>query len=63
MAAAPPHVRGVKRVLRDRVDDYLGVRSQQPLDGVEVEWLVPTDDYTGILAAVFETAHGFVRVD
>jgi hypothetical protein len=46
-----------------RIDDYLGTSSRQPLDGVEVEWSVPVDDETGLIAAVFETAAGSVRLD
>lgn len=45
------------------VDEYLGVTSTQPLDGVEVLWESPSDDQTGILAAVFETSNGPVRLD
>ena len=45
------------------VDAYLGVTSTQPLDGVEVLWESPTDDETGVVAAVFETPGGLVRLD
>ncbi|MDT4945309.1 MAG: hypothetical protein QOH14_2042, partial [Pseudonocardiales bacterium] len=48
---------------QDRVDAYLGTSSLQPLDGIDVEWLDPSDDDTGVLAAVFETASGEVRLD
>jgi hypothetical protein len=44
------------------VDDYLGASAQQPLDGVAVDWLLPSPD-TGVIAAVFETAAGEVRLD
>jgi hypothetical protein len=47
----------------DRVDAYLGTSTLQPLDGIDVEWLDPSDDDTGVLAAVFETASGEVRLD
>lgn len=45
------------------VDDYLGTSAQQPLDGVAVDWSTPEDDSTGLVAAVFETASGSVRID
>lgn len=45
------------------VDRYLGVTSTQPLDGIEVLWESPSDDQTGIIAAVFETSNGQVRLD
>jgi hypothetical protein len=44
------------------VDSYLGVSTTQPLDGIAVDWREP-DDETGLIAAVFETAHGSVRID
>jgi hypothetical protein len=46
-----------------RVDDYLGTSARQPLDGIEVNWLAPSDDETGVVAAVFDTAAGSVRID
>jgi hypothetical protein len=45
------------------VDGYLGTSARQPLDGVEVEWLSPFDGDTGVVAAVFDTSRGEVRVD
>ena len=45
------------------VDAYLGTPTRQPLDGVEVEWLSPFDGETGVVAAVFDTPHGEVRID
>ncbi len=45
------------------VDAYLGTSARQPLDGVEVEWLSPFDGDTGLVAAVFDTPGGEVRVD
>lgn len=45
-----------------RIDDYLGTSNQQPFDGVEVAWLSP-DEGTGVVAAVFDTANGSVRID
>lgn len=45
------------------VDTYLGTSARQPLDGIEVEWLSPFDGDTGVVAAVFETSGGEVRVD
>lgn len=44
------------------VDAYLGTSARQPLDGIEVEWLAPDGD-TGLVAAVFDTPRGEVRVD
>jgi hypothetical protein len=46
-----------------RIDDYLGASSRQPLDGIDVEWSVPAEDETGLVAAVFDTAFGAVRLD
>ncbi len=45
-----------------RIDDYLGTSTQQPFDGVEVAWRSP-DEGTGVVAAVFDTANGSVRID
>jgi hypothetical protein len=45
------------------VDAYLGTSTRQPLDGVNVDWLSPFDGETGVVAAVFATARGEVRVD
>jgi hypothetical protein len=45
------------------VDAYLGTSSRQPLDGIEVEWLSLFDDETGVVAAVFDTPRGAVRID
>jgi len=40
------------------------VSSSQPLDGIEVVWEAPyDDDDTGLLAAVFNTPNGAVRLD
>jgi hypothetical protein len=47
----------------ETVDAYLGTSARQPLDGVEVEWLSPFDGDTGVVAAVFDTPNGEVRVD
>ena len=44
------------------IDAYLGASPQQPLDGVDVAWLTP-EDGTGLVAAVFDTATGTVRID
>jgi hypothetical protein len=46
-----------------RIDEYLATPSRQPLDGVEVEWRDPGEDGTGVVAAVFDTASGEVRID
>lgn len=45
------------------VDEYLGVSSRHPLDGVDVQWLSPLDGDTGVVAATFSTPHGDVRLD
>src|SRR6266567_695943 len=46
------------------VDEYLGVSSSQPLDGIDVVWELPyDDDDTGLVAAVFNTPNGAVRLD
>jgi hypothetical protein len=47
----------------DTVDAYLGTSSRQPLDAVEVEWLSTADGDTGVVAAVFNTPNGEVRID
>jgi hypothetical protein len=46
----------------ETVDRYLGTSAQQPLDGVAVDWVWPSPD-TGVVAAVFETPNGEVRID
>jgi hypothetical protein len=45
------------------VDSYLGNSAHQPLDGVDVDWLDPSVDGTGVVAAWFDTAYGSVRID
>lgn len=45
------------------VDTYLGAPAQRSLEGVAVDWVTPSDDATGVMAAVFETASGEVRID
>ena len=45
------------------VDAYLGTSARQPLDGIEVEWLSSFEDETGVVAAVFATPRGPVRID
>jgi hypothetical protein len=45
------------------IDGYLGSSSAQPLDGITVDWLSSDEDGTGVVAAVFETAGGPVRID
>lgn len=47
----------------ERIDDYLAAPSRQPLDGIDVDWREPGEDGTGVVAAVFETASGEVRID
>lgn len=46
-----------------RIDTYLATSSRQPLDGVDVDWHSPGEDGTGVVAAVFATASGDVRID
>ena len=46
-----------------RIDDYLGTPARQPLADVDVTWLDPGDDGTGVVAAVFDTEYGAVRID
>lgn len=45
------------------VEHYLGASTDQPLDGIAVRWLPAEDDETGIVAAVFDTQRGSVRID
>jgi hypothetical protein len=45
------------------IDSYLGTSSTQPLDGITVDWLSGDDSGTGVVAAVFTTANGAVRID
>lgn len=45
------------------VDSYLGTSSRQPLDAVTVDWSEPDEDLRGVVAAVFDTAAGPVRID
>jgi hypothetical protein len=45
------------------VEEYLGTSAQKPLDGIAVDWLPPGEDGTGLVAAVFDTASGTVRID
>lgn len=45
-----------------RIEEYLGTSAQQPFDGIEVGWR-PPDEGTGVVAAVFDTANGSVRID
>lgn len=45
------------------VDGYLGASSRQPLDGVDVAWMAPSDEDRGLVAARFATPSGEVRID
>lgn len=45
------------------VDAYLGVSASQPLEGISVDWIPADENDTGLIAAVFDTAQGAVRVD
>jgi hypothetical protein len=47
----------------ETVDAYLGTSARQPLDGIDVEWLSPFEGETGLVAAVFKTPGGEVRID
>jgi hypothetical protein len=45
------------------VDLYLGMSSREPLEGIDVTWVEPTDHFRGLLAATFSTPGGEVRID
>lgn len=45
------------------LDDYLGVSSTQQLEGIQVVWEPAGDDDAGLIAAVFGTPNGLVRID
>jgi len=45
------------------VEAHLGTSATEPLDGIHVEWLGPGDGERGIVAAVFDTPGGEVRLD
>src|SRR5664279_2261369 len=45
------------------VENYLGTSTAHPLGSVEVDWIAPSEDGTGLVAAVFRTASGTVRID
>lgn len=45
------------------VDNYLGTSARQPLDGIDVSWQSPVDGETGVIAAIFDTPNGEVRID
>ena len=45
------------------VDAYLGASARQPLEGVDVTWLEPSEDDRGVVAATFATPSGDVRID
>jgi hypothetical protein len=47
----------------NRIDDYLGASTRQPLDGIELGWFDPSDERIGVVAALFDTASGPVRID
>ena len=46
---------------REDICNYLGEAPENPLDGVELEWV--DADEPGIVAVWFGTAHGSVRID
>ena len=45
-----------------RVSEFVAQPVAQPLEDVEVLWLDPSEE-TGLVAAVFATATGTVRID
>jgi hypothetical protein len=45
----------------DRVDEWLGEKTNLVLDDLDVEWVAPNGQ-PGLVAAVFSTPHGDVRV-
>lgn len=45
------------------IDDYAGTSARQPLDGIDVEWVESPEGETGVVAAVFDTPAGPVRID
>lgn len=45
------------------LDNYLGVSRRQPLEGVQVVWEPASEDEAGLIAAVFGTPNGLVRID
>jgi Glyoxalase-like domain len=47
---------------QETVEAYLGCSTAHPLDGIDVTWC-RTDDQTGVVAVMFETATGPVRID
>ena len=47
----------------EKFDDYLRGANVEPLDGVDVDWLAPSEDGSGLVAASFHTANGLVRID
>ncbi len=47
----------------ETVESYLGTSAAKPLDGIDVEWLAQSEEGTGVVAAVFDTASGPVRID
>lgn len=47
----------------DTVNEWLGTTNGHPLDDVDVEWVPPSDDEVGLVAAHFATPNGIVRVD
>ena len=46
-----------------RVSEFVASPAVQPLEDVEVLWLDPSEQETGLVAAVFATATGTVRID
>ena len=51
------------RALPSGAYDYLRGANVEPLDGVDVDWLAPSEDGSGLVAASFHTANGLVRID
>lgn len=45
------------------VEAYIGASPQDPLEGVELEWISPFEADHGLVAATFSTSRGDVRID
>jgi hypothetical protein len=47
----------------DTVEVHLGLSPQHLLNGVDVQWLEPDAEDSGVLAAIFETPRGSIRIE
>ena len=62
--AAPSRLSAIEIAGDEKVvDDYLGTSARQPLEGIVVSWRDDDDVGAGLVAAMFDTAHGSVRID